>query len=61
MMITLKIWTRYEDNIKVSVNDTGCEIVDWIRFVECMKTWRILGDTLTDVPVPISKKNCPAI
>ena len=25
------------------------DIVDWIGVIECMKTWRALGNTLTDV------------
>ena len=54
MTISLKTWTRYEDNIKVGVNDIGCDIVDWICVVECMKTWRVLGDTLIKVIFPLT-------
>jgi hypothetical protein len=43
--ICLKTWTGY-DNIEVDINDTGCENVDWIRVVECMETWRALGNTV---------------
>ena len=58
MTTILKTWTRYEDNIKVNVNYTGCDSVDWMSVVECtsMKTWRAVGNTLRDVTFPLNFK-----
>jgi hypothetical protein len=42
---------RYEDNIKLDLNDIGCDWVDWIHLVQDKVQWRALLKTIINLRV----------
>ena len=35
-------WRRWEDNIKMDLQEEGCKGVDWIQLAQDMDGWRLL-------------------
>jgi len=43
--------TRWEDNIKMDLQDVGCGVMDWIELVEDSDRWRALVKAAMDLRV----------
>jgi hypothetical protein len=45
-------WRRWEDNIKINVQEMGCGGRDWIELVHDRDRWRALVNTVMNFRVP---------
>jgi hypothetical protein len=43
---------RWEDNIKMDLQEVGCECMDWIDVVKDMHRWRALVNAVMNLRVP---------
>ena len=43
---------RWEDNIKMDLQEVGCEVMDWIELAQDMDRWRALVNTVMNLRVP---------
>ena len=43
---------RWEDNIKVDLQEVGCGGTDWIELAEDRNTWRALVNAVMNLRVP---------
>jgi len=43
---------RWEDNIKMDIQEVGCESMDWIELVQDRERWRALVCTVMNFQVP---------
>jgi hypothetical protein len=43
---------RWEDNIKIGLQEVGCGGVDWIGLAQVRDSWRVLVITVMNVRVP---------
>ena len=43
---------KWEDNIKMDLQEVGCEIMDWIELVQDTDNWRGLPNTVMNLRVP---------
>jgi len=43
---------RWEDNIKMDLQEMGCAGMDWIELVQERDRWRALVNALMNLPVP---------
>ena len=43
---------RWEDNIKMDLQEVGCEVMDWIELAQDMDRWRALVNTVMNFRVP---------
>jgi len=43
---------RWEDNIKIDVQDVGCEGMDWIELAQDMERWRARVNAVMYLGVP---------
>jgi len=43
---------RWEDNIKIDLQEVGCESMDWIELAEDRDRWRELVSVVTNLWVP---------
>ena len=43
---------RWEDNIKMDLQEVGCGGVDWIELVEDRDRWRALVNAVMNIRVP---------
>jgi hypothetical protein len=43
---------RWEDNIKMDLQEVGCEGMDWIKLVEDRDSWRALVNAVMNLWVP---------
>jgi hypothetical protein len=43
---------RWEDSIKMDLQEVGCEIMDWIELVQDRDRWRALINAVMNVLVP---------
>jgi hypothetical protein len=43
---------RWEDNIKVDLQEVGCEVMDWIQLVKDRDRWRALVNVVMNLRVP---------
>jgi hypothetical protein len=43
---------RWEDNIKMDLQEVGCGGVDWIELAQDMDSWRALVDSVRNLRVP---------
>jgi len=43
---------RWEDNIKVDLQEVGCGIMDWIELAEDRDSWRTLVNLVMNLLVP---------
>jgi len=43
---------RWEDNIKMDLQEVGCEGVDWIELAEDRDRWRALVNAVMNLRVP---------
>ena len=43
---------RWEDNIKIDVQEVGCGGMDWIELAQDTDTWRALVNAVMNIRVP---------
>ena len=43
---------RWEDNIKMDLQEVGCRSMDWIELAQDRDSWRALVTTVMNVRVP---------
>ena len=43
---------RWEDNIKMDLQEVGCEGMDWIDLAQDTESWRALVNAVMNLPVP---------
>jgi len=43
---------RWEDNIKMDLQEVGCGGMDWIDRVQCRDRWRALAHAVVNLRVP---------
>ena len=43
---------KWEDNIKINVEETGWENMNWIRLPQVRQKWRAVLNTVTNLQVP---------
>ena len=44
--------SRWEDNIKMDLQEVGCGGVDWIEVVQDRDSWRALVNAVMNLPAP---------
>ena len=45
---------RWEDNIKMDLQEVGCEGTDWIQLAQGRDRWRALVNAVMDLRVPLN-------
>jgi len=48
---------RWEDNIKVDLQEVGCEGMDWIELVQNRDSWWALVSAVMNLRVPQNARN----
>jgi len=48
---------RWEDNIKMDLQEVGCGGVDWIELAQDRDRWRALVTAVMNIPAPQSAGN----
>jgi hypothetical protein len=48
---------RWEDNIKIELQEVGCGGMDWIELAEDRDTWRALVNAVMNLQVPQNAGN----
>jgi hypothetical protein len=48
---------RWEDNIKIDLQEVGCEGMDWIDVAQDMDRWRALVNAVMNLPVQYNAGN----
>jgi hypothetical protein len=43
---------RWEDNIKIDIQEVGCGGVDWIELAQDWDSWRALVNEITNLRLP---------
>jgi hypothetical protein len=43
---------RWEDNVKMDLQEVGCWCMDWIKMVQDIDRWRALVTALMNIRVP---------
>jgi len=43
---------RWEDNIKMDLQEVGCEVMDWIELAQNRDRWRALVNAVMNLRVP---------
>jgi len=43
---------RWEDNIKMDLQEVGCEVMDWIDLAQDSDSWRALVNVVMNLQVP---------
>ena len=48
---------RWDDNIKMDLQEVGCESMDWIKLAQDRDRWRELVNTVMNLRVPKNAGN----
>jgi len=48
---------RWEDNIKMDLEEVGCGVMDWIDLAEDRESWRALVNAVMNLRVPLNAGN----
>ena len=48
---------RWEDNIKMDLQEVGCEGMDWIELAQYTDRWRALVNAVMNLRVPLNARN----
>ena len=48
---------RWEDNIKMDMQEVGCGVMDWIELAHDMDRWRALVNAVKNLRVPLNVEN----
>ena len=48
---------RWEDNIKMDLEEVGCGSMDWIELAQDMDRWRALVTAVMNLRVPLNAGN----
>jgi len=48
----LRPWCRWEDNIKMDLQEVGCGCMDWIELAQDKDIWRALVNAVMNLRVP---------
>ena len=48
----IRPWHRWEDNIKMDLQEVGCRRVDWIDLVQDRDRWRTIVNAIMNCQVP---------
>ena len=43
---------RWEDNVKIDLQEVGCGDMDWIELAQDKERWRALVNEVMNLPVP---------
>ena len=43
---------RWEDNVKIDLQEVGCGDMDWIELAQDKDRWRALANVVVNLPVP---------
>jgi len=49
--------SRWEDNIKMDLQEVGCRGMDWIELAQDMDRWRALANEVMNLRVPLNAEN----
>ena len=52
-----RVRQRWEDTIKMDLQEVGCERMDWIELAEDRDRWRVLVNAVTNLWVPYDVGN----
>ena len=47
-----RIRRRWEDNIRIDLQEVGCEVMDWIELAQERDSWRGLVNAIMNLRVP---------
>jgi len=47
-----RVWRKWEDNIKMDLQEVGCQGMDWIDLVQDRDRWRALVTAVMSLRVP---------
>jgi hypothetical protein len=47
-----RLRVRWEDNIKMDLQEVGCECMDWINLAQDRDRWRALVNAVMNIQVP---------
>ena len=48
---------RWEDNIKVDIQEVGCGVMDWIELTQDRDRWPALVNAVMNLRVPLNSEN----
>jgi len=45
-------WCRWEDNIKMDLQEVGCGVMDWMELAQDRDRWRVFVSAVMNIRVP---------
>ena len=48
---------RWVDNIRMHLQEVGCEYIDWIGLAQDRESWRTVVSAVMNLPVPLNPGN----
>jgi hypothetical protein len=50
-------WHRWDDNIKIVLQEVGCDGMDWIELAQDRDSSRVIVNTVMNLWVPLNSRN----